>query len=450
MVLKEGFKKRVGRYYLGRTLGEGTYAKVKYGQHVDTGQPVAIKVLDKAQVVKGEMVEQIQREITIMRNLNHPNIVNLIEVMSSKDKIYIVMELVTGGELFDKIAMEGALKDDQARKIFQQLLDGLEYCHQQGVYHRDLKPENVLLTADGDAKLSDFGLGALQSHTRYDGLFLTTCGTPNYVAPEVLRKRGYEGGPADMWSLGVVLYVMLAGCLPFEEPDMASLFRKITSGEYASPPWFTQEHQTLLRKMLQPNPADRSSVEELRRDPWVAHGFPARPVVRSASTDSLVSEDILKETVNAQDVTQEEAERLLASRSSGKRLNAFELINSALDISAIFEHKDDVVTRRTRFTTKADAPAVWKALERAVLSKKGTAELKQATVEFKSGSMRLRLMGRQAFPLVVDVTIQQMLPGLNMVELAKYKGHSTEFYGFYRWLTTSALADIITKREGQV
>jgi serine/threonine protein kinase len=176
---------RVGKYELGKTLGEGTFAKVKYAKNMETGESVAIKVLDKDKVLKHKMVEQIKREISTMKLVKHPNIVQLLEVIASKTKIYIVLEYVTGGELFDKILHQGRLKEDESRKYFQQLIEAVDYCHSRGVYHRDLKPENLLLDTDGNLKISDFGLSALPQQVREDGLLHTTCGTPNYVAPEV-------------------------------------------------------------------------------------------------------------------------------------------------------------------------------------------------------------------------------------------------------------------------
>jgi serine/threonine protein kinase len=157
---------RVGKYELGKTLGEGTFAKVKYAKNMETGESVAIKVLDKDKVLKHKMVEQIKREISTMKLVKHPNIVQLLEVIASKTKIYIVLEYVTGGELFDKILHQGRLKEDESRKYFQQLIEAVDYCHSRGVYHRDLKPENLLLDTDGNLKISDFGLSALPQQVR--------------------------------------------------------------------------------------------------------------------------------------------------------------------------------------------------------------------------------------------------------------------------------------------
>lgn len=172
---------RVGKYELGRTLGEGTFAKVKYAKHVETGEAVAIKIIDKERILKRKM---IKREISTMKLIKHPNVVHLKEVLASKTKVYIVLEFVDGCELFDKIVETGRMGEDQARKYFQQLIHAVDYCHSRGVYHRDLKPENLLLDSKGDLKVSDFGLSALAQQRWEDGLLHTTCGTPNYVAPE--------------------------------------------------------------------------------------------------------------------------------------------------------------------------------------------------------------------------------------------------------------------------
>jgi serine/threonine protein kinase len=179
----------------------------------------------------------------------------LVKVMASKTKIYIVMELVTGGELFDKIASRGRLKEDDARKYFQQVINAVDYCHSRGVYHRDLKPENLLLDASGTLKVSDFGLSALSQQVREDGLLHTTCGTPNYVAPEVINNKGYDGAKADLWSCGVILFVLMAGYLPFEDSNLMSLYKKIFKADFSCPSWFSTSAKKLIKKILDPNPS---------------------------------------------------------------------------------------------------------------------------------------------------------------------------------------------------
>lgn len=219
---------RVGKYELGKTLGEGTFAKVKFAKNVETGDSFAIKILDRDQVLRHKMVENLKREISTMKLIKHPNVVKIFEVMASKSKIYIVLEFVGGGELFDQIAKQGRLKEDDAGRYFQQLINAVDYCHSRGVYHRDLKPENLLLDSYGVLKVSDFGLSTFSQKVREDGLLHTACGTPNYVAPEVLNDKGYDGTASDIWSCGVILFVLLAGYLPFDESSLAVLYRKVS------------------------------------------------------------------------------------------------------------------------------------------------------------------------------------------------------------------------------
>lgn len=181
------------KYELGKLLGCGAFAKVYHARDIKDGRSVAIKIINKTRVSNAILMANIKREISIMRRLRHPHIVKLDEVLATKTKIYFVMEFVKGGELFAKIAKAGKFSEDQSRKIFQQLISAVRYCHSRGVYHRDLKPENLLIDENGDLKVSDFGLSALTEQVQQDGLLHTLCGTPSYVAPDVLTKKGYDG-----------------------------------------------------------------------------------------------------------------------------------------------------------------------------------------------------------------------------------------------------------------
>ncbi|CDP17892.1 unnamed protein product [Coffea canephora] len=255
------------KYEMGKLLGKGTFAKVYHGKEMATGESVAIKVIYKDQVKTEEMMNQITREISIMRLVRHQNIVEIKEVMATKTKIYFVMEYIKGGELFTKVA-RGRLKEDVARKYFQQLISAVDFCHSRGVVHRDLKPENLLLDENGELKVSDFGLSALPEQLRNDGLLHTQCGTPAYIAPEVLRKKGYDGVKADLWSCGVVLYVLLAGFLPFQDQNLMNMYRKIFKAEFTFPPWFSMESKRLISKLLVADPARRISIPAIMKAPW--------------------------------------------------------------------------------------------------------------------------------------------------------------------------------------
>jgi len=192
----------------------------------------------------------------------------MYEVMASKTKIYLVLEFVTGGELFDKIASCGHLREDEARKYFQQLIDVVDYCHSRGIFHRDLKPENLLLDSNGLLKVTDFGLSALPQQVREDGLLHTTCGTPNYVAPEVINDKGYDGAKADLWSCGVILFVLMAGYLPFEETNLVTLYKKIVKADFSFPPWFSSNARKLIKRILDPNPSTRITIAEVFQNEW--------------------------------------------------------------------------------------------------------------------------------------------------------------------------------------
>lgn len=254
--------------------------------NTETNERVAIKILEKEKIQKQNMGNQIKKEISVMKMVRHKNVVNLIEVLASRTKIFIVLELITGGELFDKIVNAGRLSEDEARFYFLQLVEGVKYCHEQGVCHRDLKPENLLLDDKLNLKISDFGLSALyskddngtegvsggSSSASSEGsseLLHTTCGTPNYVAPEVLLDKGYDGRISDIWSMGVILFVLLAGYLPFDEPNMSDLFHKIQKADYKFPNWFSSGAKSLIRKILNPDPYSRIKIDEILKDTWL-------------------------------------------------------------------------------------------------------------------------------------------------------------------------------------
>jgi 5'-AMP-activated protein kinase catalytic alpha subunit len=270
--------KKIGKYELHRTLGEGSFGKVKYAIHTETNEPVAIKILDKETLRKKNMSAQIKKEIALMRLINHRHVIGIKDVFATATNIFIVLELVEGGELFDKIVEEGRLSEDRARFYMRQLLDGMECCHAKGVCHRDLKPENLLLDSNGDLKISDFGMATLYigdanaPGDQRTELLHTTCGTPNYVAPEVLTSQGYDGHKADVWSMGVILFVFLSGYLPFEETTTAALFKKIRSAEFNYPSDFPATAKDLLGKVLVVDPEKRSSLRDFKRHEWVQEG----------------------------------------------------------------------------------------------------------------------------------------------------------------------------------
>ncbi|XP_021746232.1 CBL-interacting protein kinase 33-like isoform X2 [Chenopodium quinoa] len=324
-------KRVVGKYELGRTIGEGTFAKVKFARDSQTGDPVAIKILDREKVLKHKMSEQIRREIATMKRIKHPHVVRLYEVMGSKTKIYIVLEYVTGGELFDRIVHHGRMMEDEARKYFQQLINAVDYCHSRGVYHRDLKPENLLLDSGGNLKVSDFGLSAIsQQQVQGDGLLHTTCGTPNYVAPEVLNDLGYDGATADVWSCGVILFVLLAGYLPFDDSNLMNLYNKISVAEFTCPPWMSFSMRKFITRILDPNPMTRITIPEILEDEWFKVDYKP-PVFDDEDDTSLDDVDAVFQDAEEHHVTEK--------REKPTAMNAFDLINMSkgLNLGSLFD-----------------------------------------------------------------------------------------------------------------
>ncbi|KAI3444277.1 hypothetical protein Pfo_000942 [Paulownia fortunei] len=258
------------RYKLGKTLGIGSFGKVKLAVHTLTGLKVAIKILDRQSIDNCE-AEKVRREINIMRQLFHPHIVRLFEVIDTPSNVYVVMEYMNSGELFYYLTEHGKLHEDEARCFFQQIISGVEYCHRHLVVHRDLKPENLLLDLEHNVKIADFGLGNIMR----DGHFLKTCcGSPNYAAPELISRQLYAGPEVDVWSCGVILYALLCGRLPFDDDNLSGLYAKIKSGVYTIANHLSESARDLIQRILVVDPMKRISIPEIRRHPWFQKHLP--------------------------------------------------------------------------------------------------------------------------------------------------------------------------------
>ncbi|RPA87989.1 Pkinase-domain-containing protein [Ascobolus immersus RN42] len=261
---------RIGPYVVLKTLGEGSFGKVKLAVHQVTGQKVALKIISRKKLLSKEMEGRVEREIEFLQLLRHPHIIKLYTVVTTHHDIIMVIEYA-GKELFDYIVQNGKVSESGARRFFQQIISAVEYCHRHKVAHRDLKPENLLLDDQLNVKIADFGL----SNIMQDGSFLkTSCGSPNYAAPEVINGKLYAGPEVDVWSCGVILYVLLVGRLPFDDEFIPTLFRKIAQGQYTIPGFLSPEAANLLRKMLVVNPLHRITVAEIRQDPWFLKDLP--------------------------------------------------------------------------------------------------------------------------------------------------------------------------------
>ncbi|XP_058061179.1 5'-AMP-activated protein kinase catalytic subunit alpha-2-like isoform X3 [Anopheles bellator] len=276
---------KIGHYILGATLGTGSFGKVKVGEHTVTKHKVAVKILNRQKIKSLDVVGKIRREIQNLKLFRHPHIIKLYQVISTPTDIFMIMEYVSGGELFDYIVNNGKLQESEARRFFQQIISGVDYCHRHMIVHRDLKPENLLLDHNRHVKIADFGL----SNMMLDGEFLrTSCGSPNYAAPEVISGKLYAGPEVDIWSCGVILYALLCGTLPFDDEHVPTLFRKIKSGVFPIPEYLNKQVVSLLCQMLQVDPLKRATVEEIKKHEWFQKDLPAYLFPSPVEQDSSV------------------------------------------------------------------------------------------------------------------------------------------------------------------
>ncbi|XP_071529014.1 maternal embryonic leucine zipper kinase-like [Panulirus ornatus] len=281
-----------GQYELHETIGSGGFAKVKLATHILTGEKVALKIMDKKQL--GEDLPRIYLEIDAMKQLSHQHVCKLYQVLETDSKLIMVLEYCPGGELFDYIVERDRLEEDEARMFFRQITSAVAYVHNMGYAHRDLKPENLLLDDDQQLKLIDFGLCANPAGGM-DQSLATCCGSPAYAAPELVSGRHYLGSEADIWSMGVLLYALLCGFLPFDDENLGALYRKIQSGVYENPEWLSPGSCSLLASMLQVNPKRRITVTELLTHPWLVEGQPHGVDAASKYKTHGVDEDVITE-----------------------------------------------------------------------------------------------------------------------------------------------------------
>lgn len=427
---------RVGKYEFGRVLGEGKFSKVKFARNVENGESVAIKIMDKDTLLEQNMVQQIKREISVMNLIKHPNVVQLHEVMASKKRIYIVLEFVMGGDLYNKIAQDGRLRENEARKYFQQLITAVDYCHSRGVAHRDLKPDNLLLDSYGNIKVSDFGLSALPQQVREDGLLHTACGTPNYVAPEVINDKGYDGATADVWSCGVILFVLMAGYLPFDEQNIMTLYKKICKADFKYPQWFSSSAKKLISRIFDPNPKTRITLSEILKNDWFQKDY-MPPRFQEDENVGFKDIDVFSDSEECLVVETKETQPVF--------MNAFELISvsEVLNLGNMFEKHMGLVKQQTKFTSKHSAKEIISKIDKAA-----------GTLGFnvKKNNYKVKLQGAnigRKGSLFAAIELYEVAPSVRMVEIRKAGGDTLEFSEFYKKLL-SALEDIIWKSKASI
>ncbi|KAJ6839305.1 CBL-interacting protein kinase 2-like [Iris pallida] len=426
------------KYEMGRLLGQGTFAKVYYGRNLKTSQCVAIKVIDKEKVLKVGLIDQIKREISVMRLVQHPHVVQLYEVMASKTKIYFGLEYIKGGELFNKVA-KGKLKEELARKYFQQLISAVDFCHSRGVYHRDLKPENLLLDDNEDLKVSDFGLSALAESKKQDGLLHTTCGTPAYVAPEVINRKGYDGAKSDIWSCGVILFVLMAGYLPFHDSNLMEMYRKIGKAEFKCPNWFPSDVRRLLSRILDPNPATRLSIAKIKENPWFRKGLDNKLIKNVPEKKGVTPLD-----VNAVFGSSEsDAVDCKQEMVKPTNMNAFDIISlsTGFDLSGLFEDTDR--KKEARFTSTMSATTIISKLEDIAKRLRLKVKKKDGGVIRMEGSKE----GRKGV-LAMDAEIFEATPSFHLVEIKKTSGDTLEYQKMWKQAMRPALKDIVWAWQG--
>ncbi|XP_057695022.1 serine/threonine-protein kinase BRSK2-like isoform X5 [Corythoichthys intestinalis] len=289
----------VGPYRLEKTLGKGQTGLVKLGVHCVTCQKVAIKIVNREKLSESVLMK-VEREIAILKLIEHPHVLKLHDVYENKKYLYLVLEHVSGGELFDYLVKKGRLTPKEARKFFRQIISALDFCHSHSICHRDLKPENLLLDEKNNIRIADFGMASLQVG---ESLLETSCGSPHYACPEVIRGEKYDGRKADAWSCGVILFALLVGALPFDDDNLRNLLEKVKLGVFHMPHFIPPECQNLLQGMIEVDASKRLTLEQIQKHTWYLAGknepepeqpLPRKVAIRLLATADEIDPDVLE------------------------------------------------------------------------------------------------------------------------------------------------------------
>ena len=285
---------KVGNYLIKKTLGKGTFGKVKLAIYLPRNKKVAIKILEKKRIKEEDDIVRLKREFEMLSQFNHPNVITVSEIFESNEAYFTVMEYCEGGELFNYIVQNKYLSEEKSAFFYYQLISGLEYIHSLGIVHRDLKPENLLLTHEHILKIIDFGLSNYFKNSQVQ-LLETPCGSPCYASPEMLSGNNYDGFKIDIWATGIILFAMLCGFLPFDDKDNNVLFKKILDCKVNFPNYLSEEAKDLLKKILVTNPKKRINIEEIKNHPFYLKGkkiFETNFTIYQVTADDIVdSED---------------------------------------------------------------------------------------------------------------------------------------------------------------
>lgn len=486
VISKEKETSKLGPYILKQTLGEGGFSKVKLGVHEKTGEKVALKMLKNKSKLTKPVRKQVEREIGAMTKIDHPNVLRMKEVDwdctytkkngKQQNIILVVLELATGGELFEFLSYTGFFEESIARTYFHQLMSGVECCHSEGVVHRDLKPENLLLDDQFTLKIADFGFSNIVCSAHK--LMFTECGTPGYMAPEMIRNpKGYDGMKADIWACGVILFIMLAGFPPFQKPDLSDWwFNKLVNGKHAlfwqahsRSAYFSDQTKDFLNKILNPDPEKRISIADMKKHPWWKGTTITNVALVSELQRRKNTVDTVKSKEKEKKKKEKEKESTLEGRGEVRALG--DSVSSEDDLPVApptfkFKHQvytvapepaftgelsfgddesttetkekkpevfDDTMVRYTRFSSTASAS---KIVERAgeVLKTLGLKYSSRDNFKLKIDS------GDVSF--VLQVFSDSKIDEQYVVDFRKVKGPSAEFRSLYQEIRAH-LADIV-------
>lgn len=424
--------KQIGQYEIHRPLGEGQFGKVKEAVHVETGMRYAAKIIKKTAIKTKKDADTVKKEVNLMKRLNgHPNILQMFEVLEDAEKFYLILELASGGDLFDKIISMGGFSEDQARVYFQQIVSGLRHCHDQGIIHRDMKPENLLLDANGNLKISDFGLSNTILTT--EQMLKTHCGSEKYAAPEVMQNTDpYIGPPVDVWSIGVILYIMVGGAFPFVEATMkCELYSSFVAGTFEFPKAMSIELVDLLTRTFAAEPARRITLAQIAEHPWVnpALNFSAEPSLDAMPIDEepvyrTLDADIM--SVDAAGFDEEPVYRSIAIDQPSSSEGAMSSPEKCCGSGNMFP------CHAEQFTVPLPVPDMIKKVS-MLLEKEGfTVKVKEDRGQVKGEAvLPSGIMGK------VKCIVQPGADGLTHVAMKRMKGCSIEYMNFAKRFCTA-------------
>ncbi|CAN1310115.1 CBL-interacting serine/threonine-protein kinase 7 [Linum perenne] len=406
----------LNKYRMGRLLGRGSFAKVFAAHAIADEKEVAIKIIDKTKM-ESIMEPKVIGEIKAMRRLQqHPHILRILEVLATKTRICLVMDLAIGGDIFSKVIKRGRMKESGARRYFQQLVSALRFCHDNGVAHRDLKPHNLLLDQDGNLKISDFGLSALaeaEVKNGGNGNLQTVCGTPAFTAPEVMYRRGYDGAIADAWSCGVILFFLLTATLPFDDRNFSLMFKKMHKRQYEIPSWVSKPAKSVIYQLLDPDPRTRMSIETVMNHSWFLNKYQT-PSQKSILESEHPKFDNMASTFNAFDII---------SMSSG------------LDLSGLFETS---VKTEKRFTSGERLGRVMERVKEVGL------KLDYKVEQGKGGAA----IGLEKGKVVLLFEAMEIAEKMVVAQVRVAKGYGLEFEEVYWAELKNGLGDMVIQCHG--